>query len=122
MFRLDVTCLSLAVLLLACADRPRHSELDEALSAPSLEVSVDLRRSSAFVQTDDGFIAWRPVGGLRRALGTLSASLVLANESKQPRVQLVPRSGPASFASWGPGAAFGDAIVYAGAKGWQRTC
>ncbi len=117
MFRLDVTCLSLAVLLLACADRPRHSELDEALSAPSLEVSVDLRRSSAFVQTDDGFIASRPVGGLRRALGTLSASLVLANESKEPRVQLVPRSGPASFASWGPGTAFGDAIVYAGAKG-----
>lgn len=107
--------MSLAVVVLACSERPLQPELVEALGAPSLQVSVDVRRPSSFVREPDGYSA-AAVAGVGKRLGERLASLVVA-EGDRPSVRLVPRAGPASFATWGPGVAFGDAVVYGGANG-----
>ncbi len=97
---------ALVALMSACADRSPTAELEDALRAPALGVRVDVSKASTLAKENGTFAPAATVARLHRRLGDATASLVFSR-GQRPLVTLVPPAGPASFATWGPGAAAG---------------
>lgn len=102
-----------AVLVAAACSGPRApSQLDDALSAEALGVAISRGAPSLLDrQGDEGFVPRATASGFHRSLGAKQGEVVVAGNTG-PQLRLVPLSGPAGFAAWGPGVASGEAVVY----------